>query len=131
MPADYTEISSCILPSVAKNIAQTVRSAVLESAADNLTAHVGGGQPNGTPIKAKLNRFTVVTNSGDSATLPPSEAGVSVWVRNDGANPMNIFPASGDAINSLGANNAFSLTAGHESTFHCYTAGFWHAAVSN
>jgi hypothetical protein len=43
---------------------------------------------------------------------------------------MNVFPASGEAINALGANAAFALAAGKTATFYCYTAAQWHSILS-
>ena len=98
---------------------------------DSLTAHAGGGQSSATPCTAMFNRFTTVATAADSGGLPASVAGMCVTVTNAAAaNSMNVFPASGDAINALGANAAFALAAGKTAEFVCYTAGQWHSILS-
>lgn len=115
------------------------------SALDGLTAHAGGGQGSALPITAQYSRFTTVASAGDSAVLP-SAATISTIVPNTivvsysveytvsnaaASNSMNIFPASGESINALGANTAFALPAGKTVTFFTTgTAGQWHTILS-
>jgi hypothetical protein len=98
---------------------------------DGLTAHAGGGQGSATPCTAMFNRFTTVATAADSGVLPASAAGMCITVTNAAAsNSMNVYPASGDAINALGANAAYALAAGKTAEFVCMTAGQWHAILS-
>jgi len=102
-----------------------------ETAVDSLTAHAGGGQGAATQLPALLNRVTTVATAADSVGLPASRSGMNVTVTNAAAsNSVNVFPASGEAINALGANAAFALAAGKTATFYCYTAGQWHSILS-
>lgn len=101
---------------------------------DNITAHAGGGQQLNTPLNASitLHRLTAVANAGDSVTLPPSKGGVFYIVTNAHAsNSANVFPNTGEAINALGANNAFALGAGKVAVFVCVTAGQWHSLLTS
>jgi hypothetical protein len=100
------------------------------SSADSLTALAGGGQAGATPIATSIARFTTVTTAGDSALLPVSLAGMEVTVVNAGANSMNVFPATGEAINALAANAAFAVAAGKTASFYCTAAGRWHTILS-
>ena len=96
-----------------------------------LTAHAGGGQAAGTPITTSIARFTTVATAGDSGLLPVSAGGLQITVSNAAAsNSMNVFPATGETINALGANAAFALAAGKTATFFCSVAGQWHALLS-
>jgi len=98
---------------------------------DSLTAHAGGGQGSALPLTAMMNRVTTVGTAADSVVLPASAAGMCITVTNAAAsNSMNIFPASGDAINALGANAAFACAAGKTVEFVCMTAGQWHGILS-
>lgn len=98
---------------------------------DGLTAKAGGGQSGATALSSMFNRVTTVATAADSAVLPASVAGMCITVTNAAAaNSMNVFPASGDAINALGANAAFALAAGKTAEFVCCTAGQWHAILS-
>ena len=101
------------------------------AAVDNLTAHAGGGQGSATALTSMFNRVTTVATAADSVILPASAAGMCITVTNAAAaNSMNVFPATGDAINALGANAAFALAAGKTAEFVCYTAGQWHSILS-
>lgn len=102
----------------------------LFSAADGLVAHAGGGQANGTPITTQMARFVTVATIADSGTLPVSIPGMSYTVSNAAANSMNVFPATGEQINALGANAAFALAGGKTAEFVCMKAGQWHALLS-
>lgn len=98
---------------------------------NGLTAHAGGGQGAATPCTAVINRFTTVATAADSAILPTSAPGMQITVVNAAAtNSMNLFPATGDAINALGANVAFALAAGKTATLYCAVGGQWHAVLS-
>jgi hypothetical protein len=46
------------------------------------------------------------------------------------SNAMNLFPATGDAINALSANTAFSIVAGKTALLVCAVAGTWHLVLS-
>lgn len=61
-----------------------------------LTADVGSAQGSGV-ITSSYNVYSTVANPGDAATLPSTfPVGTIIYVKNDGANPMDVFPASGD-----------------------------------
>lgn len=102
------------------------------SGQDGLTAKAGGGQyaPGAGPlINRMVNRVTTVVTAADSITLPASVAGMQIILINAAAaNSMNVFPASGEAINALGANAAFAIAGatGKAEQFVCVTAGQWH-----
>lgn len=103
---------------------------ILESTADTLTAHAGGGQASALALTAVINRVTTVATA-DSVKLPPSQAGMTITVINAAAaNSMNVFPASGEAINALGANAAFAVAANKTAYFTCATAGQWHSVLT-
>lgn len=97
-----------------------------KTAGDNLTATASGNQTNSVKLTL-INRFTTVASAGDSAVLPLSQPGMTVVVINDAAvNAMNIFPASGDKINALAVNAAFSLTvAAGPTIFYATAVGQW------
>jgi hypothetical protein len=97
-----------------------------ESFQDTITAHAGGGQGSAYPITKMISRVSVVASANDSVVLPVSAAGTQITVLNGAAsNSMNVFPASGEAVNSLGANAAFAAAAGTVTIFTCVTAGVW------
>lgn len=97
------------------------------SAQDALTANAGGGQANGVTLADySLNKFSTVASAADSATLPKAKQGDIRIVKNGAAaNSMNIFPASGEAINAIAADGAYALAVTKTVIFICFTDGLW------
>lgn len=61
------------------------------SSENNLTALAGGGNA-GTPLAhAIVSRITTVASPGDSVRLPHCLQGIAKFVRNDGANAMQVY----------------------------------------
>ncbi len=95
------------------------------SAVTSITAKAGGGQATATPLGAETNFVTTVGSVADSVLLPGALLGRHVVVFNAGANSTNIFPASGAAIDALGANTAYALAAGASREFWGQTTTLW------
>lgn len=135
--ADVLTISSRItnrdpevLDKATGNIVQAFRNAagsmMALGAADALTAHAGGGQANGLALTSQFNRVTTVASAADSVVLPAATVGLFVVVANAAAlNSMDVYPATGDAINALAANAAFAVAADKTALFVCMAAGQW------
>lgn len=105
---------------------QTVQSAI-----DNIIAHAGGGQTNGTLLTGAYNRIVTVASGNDSVVLPASLNGLDMVVINAHAsNSVNVFPALGEFINALTVNSAFAVAANKTCTFYCCTAGQWHTQLT-
>ena len=103
----------------------------VDSHANALTAHVGGGQGSALALTKAINRVTTVASSGDSVVLPAALAGESVIVINAAAsNPMDCFPASGEVINALSADTALSIVANTTVIFVCAVNGIWNSIVT-
>jgi hypothetical protein len=99
---------------------------VLESYQDKIIATAGGGQGAAYPITTQIARVSTVATIADSVKLPPAVSGLTVAILNSGANSLNIFPATGDAINALAVNAAFALASGGATTyFICFSNGQW------
>lgn len=132
MPPLYTENEVQTLPGASPvGPTQTVNVQSLQSVANGITAFAGGGQASGTLLAAKVNRITVVATAGDSVTLPPSKAGMTLTVINaDSTDSLNIFPAVGDAVNALSVNAAFALAANKTVIFNCAVAGIWNTLLT-
>ena len=93
-------------------------SAIIQTHESNvgLTADVGSSQGDGV-ITSTYNVYSTVANAGDAATLPSTfEAGTVIYIKNDGANSMDVFPASGDDAGA-GVNTAVAVGAGESKTF--------------
>jgi hypothetical protein len=71
------------------------------------------------------NQVLTVANPNDVVTLPTALIGLPCIVANDGANTLQIFPASGDEIDGGGVNNSTTLAAGKRAIFACYAETKW------
>jgi hypothetical protein len=77
----------------------------------SITADVGSAQ-GGSPLTRSFNVISVCANAGDSVTLPAVfKAGTLIFIKNNGANSSDVFPASGDNCGA-GANTAVALANG-------------------
>ncbi len=82
-----------------------------------VTAFATGGQGSATQLDNGSNVLGTVATTGDSVKLPPVFAANSVvYVKNDGANAADIFPATGDNLGA-GLNTAVSIPAGSSMSF--------------
>lgn len=95
------------------------------SSTNAITAFAGGGQSSAVALTTTLNRITVCATAGDSVKLPASTVGKTIRVINSGAAYANVFPLTGDVIDTLAANLAVSVPVGQEVTFSCEVAGTW------
>lgn len=86
-------------------------------AATTITAFATGGQVSATQLNSSYNVIGTVATTGDSVKLPLSFIrGSVVFVKNDGVNAADVFPAVGDDLGA-GLNTAVSLAAGESASF--------------
>ncbi|MHC5053630.1 MAG: DUF2793 domain-containing protein [Planctomycetota bacterium] len=64
------------------------------------------------PLTKDVNEVSTVANANDVVTLPGAEAGRELVLINNGANTLQVFPASGDAIDGGAADASITLGAG-------------------
>lgn len=95
-----------------------------------IVAKAGGGQSGATQIAADISVVGTVATAGDSVLLPSALPGRDITIVNTSANSLNVFPATGNQINALGANAAFAMAAGKTATFVSALAGQWYALLS-
>jgi hypothetical protein len=77
------------------------------------------------PLTTRINQVSVVANANDAATLPAARAGLEVIVANDGANTLQLFPASGDSIDGGSVDASTTLATGKRALFVAYDATDW------
>lgn len=92
---------------------------------DGISA-AGNSQGTATVLSPRMayNVTTVAASTG--VQLPPSVSGAELAVANNGANALSIYPATGEKINALATNAAFSAAAGTITILYCFTAGQWY-----
>ncbi len=82
-----------------------------------LTAFAGGGAASATQLNSSYSVIDTVATTGDSVKFSTTlEVGVVNYVKNDGANAMDLFPAAGDDL-GFGVGVAISVPAGKSVAF--------------
>lgn len=95
------------------------------SAQSGLTATAGGAAA-GISISAyQINHFATVATTNDSCRLGAALPGRFRVVINAGTNTLAVFPASGEFINALSVDTAFSVATNKAALFFCAVAGTW------
>ena len=101
----------------------TLAAQLYQSTAASITASTTQTQGQ-QPLTKLVNQVSTVANPNDVVTLPTAVAGLSVLVINDGANTLQIFPASGDDLGA-GVNTSTTLEAGESKRFTAFDATNW------
>lgn len=96
-----------------------------ESSTTGITAFATGGQTNAVALTTSFNEVTTSATAGDSVKLPAAVEGLKVTVKNNGATAIDVFPATGDSINSLAVNTAIRLAPGTTKTFTAISDVIW------
>ena len=96
----------------------------LADIADGLIA-TGTTQADALELWNAINRFSTVA-SGTGAKLPKNaEPGDEVLVYNDGANPLLVYPITGQSIDDNSANEAVTVPTGSEARFTKHKDLLW------
>ena len=90
-----------------------------------LTATPGGGQADAALLSRELNAVLTVATAADSVKVPPAVPGLVCHIVNKSANPMDVFPSSGDFLDVAAVNIQASLAAGAKITYRAIDGGTW------
>ena len=101
-----------------------VEHAELGSVAAALTASTTQSQGQ-QPLTAVINQVGTCATASDVVTLPTARAGLQCIIANDGAETLQVFPASGNAIDALVADASTTIAAAGRSTFIAISASAW------
>jgi hypothetical protein len=88
-----------------------------------LTAANPGNQGDAA-LTTDINEVSTVSVANNGVTLPSAVAGIEIFIINNGANTLEIWPASGDNLGA-GLNTATTLASGSNVTFVAYDATNW------
>jgi len=75
-------------------------------------------------LTTEVNEVATVANANDVVTLATAVAGAQMIIMNNGANTLQIFPASGDNLGA-GVNTSTTLAAGSNVRYVAYDATNW------
>ena len=95
------------------------------SSATTITALAGGGATGATLLTSLYNNITVSATAKDSVMLPKAVAGKVVYVKNNGAAALDVFPYTGDKINDLAADLAVTVPVEAEVKFTAISTTEW------
>ena len=101
---------------------------MLRSVGTGISAN-GSAQGDATSLSKEINVVSTVS-TGQGVVLPTAQAGMVLYITNISANSLNVYPASGGAINNLSANAAFTQSAGSTITFVAPTSTQWYTVSS-
>ena len=102
----------------------TLTTYLVQSVATGISA-AGSTQGTATALAKDINVVATVS-AGQGVVLPTAVAGMRITVMNTSATAVNVYPASGGAINSGAANAAYSLAAGGRLDFIATTTTQWY-----
>lgn len=80
------------------------------------------------PLTSDINEVSVCANLNDTVTLPLALAGRSCLVINNGAQTLQVFPASGDDLGA-GLNTSTTITSGSRKWFVAFDTTNWEAVI--
>jgi hypothetical protein len=98
---------------------------ILVGGQSGITAYSGGGQTNAYQLTKSVNEVKTNTSNYGSVKLPAAKAGMSVAVWNNTNKLLNIFPATGEELDSIGINTGWTVWYGSIQYFYCYIDGNW------
>ena len=75
-------------------------------------------------LTAVMNEISTVNNANDVVTLPEASAGDRVLIINNGANALDVYPASGDNAGG-GVDTAVTISSGSNQWFSAYDDTNW------
>jgi hypothetical protein len=98
---------------------------IYHSAATAVTA-AGTTQGTATALTVEINHVTTVTASTGVILPTPASAGIRIFIRNGGANNLNVYPHSGGNIAGTGVNAAISIDVGTTLEFIAFDTTNWY-----
>lgn len=116
------------VPTVTSNLVMGNDALINRDTNAGLTASVTQTQGQGA-LTADVNEISVCANANDTVTLVAAAAGLVQTVINNGANTLQIFPASGDNLGA-GVNASTTLEPNEAESFVAYDATNWHVAAT-
>jgi len=95
-----------------------------------ITADPGSSQAAAFQLTRAINVVATVATIGDSLRLPKAEVGDEIWVRNNAANSLDIFPQVGGTINNGSVDAAYAVAGTKTAVLKATTTLDWIAAVT-
>ena len=97
---------------------------IYRSVSDGLTASTTQTQGQ-QPLTTEINVVTAVANANDVVTLPAAVSGMKIVIINHGANTLQVFPASGDAIDGGAADASVTQATTVNDVYYAINGNNW------
>jgi hypothetical protein len=118
------------VPSWSTSLPADLTSPGLRSSSSVAVSAAGSTQGTATALTADLNVVTTVA-AGAGVVLQTAAAGKTVRVINKGANPLKVYPASGAAVDALGANVSITIPVDGQVNFDGSSATQWYSSAND
>ena len=89
----------------------------------------GTTQGTATALSKAISVVSTVSSGANGVVLPAAVAGMSIYITNSSANTLNVFPASGGAINTGATNASYSQPAGSTVHYIAPTTSQWYTVT--
>jgi hypothetical protein len=89
----------------------------------------GTTQGTGTSLTKAINIVSTVTAGANGVVLPTAVAGMSVYITNNGSTEVNVYPATGAAVNAGATNAAYSQPVGATVHYIAPTTTQWYTVT--
>jgi hypothetical protein len=86
----------------------------------------GSTQGTATVLTKEINVVSTVSSGANGVVLPTAVAGMVLLINNTSANTLNVYPASGAAINSGSANTAYSHSSAASIQYYATSSTQWY-----
>lgn len=110
--------------------ALTTPSLAAETYSTNASVAAGTNAQGQGALTSNYNVIITTAANPSGVTLPAATVGRRVIVVNKGTNPINIYPATGAAIDALGANAAISLIVSGWIEFNASSTTQWYSTAN-
>ena len=97
----------------------------IRSITTGITA-AGSAQGTATALTKEINVVGTVSSGANGVVLPTAVAGIVLIINNTSANTLNVYPASGAAINSGSANAAYSHSSAASIQYYATSSTQWY-----
>lgn len=99
------------------------------STTNNVTA--GTNTQGQGALTSDYNVITTAAANPSGVTLPTATAGRRILIVNKGANPVNVYPATGAAIDAIAANSPISLPVNGVLEFNASSTTQWYSSFNS
>jgi hypothetical protein len=99
---------------------------VIRSVTAGITASTTQTQGQGA-LTTDINEISVCANANDTVTMPAAAAGLHIKIINNGAQTLQIFPASGDQFSGSSVNASVTLATATNTRYTAINSTLWEA----